>query len=199
MLAAIGFTAGLGSHLAAEYREHQKVKAVAADVARFKQTLSYQAALKQAELNSRGWPVTIDAEWFGSDPPRNRLVSPDRPWVEIATPGQAEMMDPPVRITIDNSVASFWYNPYQGVVRARVPLVLSDQRALELYNTINGTRLDTIYGKEMPVEPAPATPEIKAAEAPAELFGPPRPEESVAGADDGSLDPTRPQDDPPRE
>jgi hypothetical protein len=38
----------------------------------------------------------------------------------------------------------FWYNPALGVVRARVPRTLSDAEALELYNEVNGTRLQEL-------------------------------------------------------
>jgi len=70
------------------------------------------------------------------------------------------MLDPPVRMTIDGKLASFWYNPYQGIVRARVPVCVSDRKALDLYNSINGTRLSELYGAppEPPRESGPALP-----------------------------------------
>jgi hypothetical protein len=95
----------------------------------------------------------VDPQWFGAEPPRNGLVSPERPWVEVATPAEASLQDPPVRLTVDPKVAAFWYNPYQGVVRARVPVSISDAKSLAMYNAINGTRLTTIYGVA-PEEPA---------------------------------------------
>jgi len=177
ILAAIGLMTGLGSYLAGEYRERQTVRNISADLERFRQVLTFKAASNQAEVNARGWPVTVDPEWFNGDPPRNTMVSSDRPWLEIATRGEAAFMDPPIRMTIDNSIASFWYNPYQGVVRARVPIVISDHKALQLYNSINRTHIDSIYGKDLPVE-ADATPPID----PALLFGPPAPTGADAAA-----------------
>lgn len=183
VLAAIGMVAGLGSYFLDEYKQQKLVHNLAADLDRFKQTLSYRAASNQTEVNVRGWPVTVDPTWFGADPPRNPLVSADRPWLEVATPGEAAFMDPPVRIAIDNSVASFWYNPYQGVVRARVPIVISDRKALELYNSVNGTRLDSIYCKDLPKEPE--EPVID----PATLHGPPDPSaEDIAASTAAAVD-----------
>ena len=145
-LAAVGLITFISSSVMDRMKEKRAVDAVAADVARFRQVLAYRAASNQTEVNTRGWPVTIDPVWFGSDPPRNALVTPERPWVEVATPSEAPLQDPVVRMTLTPTTAAFWYNPYQGVVRARVPVALSDRKSLELYNTINGTRLTEIYG-----------------------------------------------------
>jgi hypothetical protein len=90
-------------------------------------------------------------------------------------------------MAIDNSVASFWYNPYQGVIRARVPIVISDRKAL--YNSVNRTRLDSIYSKDLPIEEPPAAALID----PATLFGPPAPTDMVATVEpdeDGTDAPT---------
>jgi hypothetical protein len=48
-------------------------------------------------------------------------------------------------MAFDRSIAAFWYNPANGVVRARVPVTISDQRATELYNRINGVFLTSIF------------------------------------------------------
>lgn len=173
VLAAIGLIAAVASFSSAQHREKQAAMRVTRDLDRFREALSLRAASDQGQMNARGWPITVDPSWFGTDPPRNALVTPDRPWVEIATPQQASFKDPPVRLTLDGTVAGFWYNPYQGIVRARVPIQISDRKALELYNTVNGTRLDSIYGKEL------------AGDEEIELFGPPAPKDALAGADEG--------------
>jgi hypothetical protein len=71
------------------------------------------------------------------------------------------MLHPPVRLTLDDRMASFWYNPYQGVVRARVPVQVNDDAALELYNRINGCSLLSIFdrgeGREILGGPADST------------------------------------------
>lgn len=150
VLAAAGLIAFISYASSDHLRERQTIGAVAANVDRFRQVLAYRAAANEAEVNQRGWPVTVDPQWFNGDPPRNLLVSPERPWVEVATPNEAQLMDPPVRMTLDPKLASFWYNPYQGIIRARVPVSINDAKALSLYNAVNGTHLESIYA------PAPA-------------------------------------------
>lgn len=156
VLAAAGLIAFISIATSDRMREKRDVESVASDVARFQQVLSYRAAANQAEVNQRGWPITVDPQWFNGDPPRNVLVSPERPWVEVATPAEATLNDPPMRMTINPKLASFWYNPYQGIVRARVPVSISDAKALSLYNSINGTHLSTIYAPEALEQPAQA-------------------------------------------
>jgi hypothetical protein len=51
----------------------------------------------------------------------------------------------------------FWYNPYQGVIRTRVPPAISDQRSLDLYNRLNRCNLSSIFPTERD-SPAPADP-----------------------------------------
>jgi hypothetical protein len=184
ILAAIGLIAAVASFSSEQHKEKQALSRVSRDLDRFREALSLRAASDQGQVNARGWPITVDPTWFGSDPPRNAMVSPDRPWVEIATPEQASLKDPPVRLTLDGTVAGFWYNPYQGIVRARVPIQISDRKALELYNTVNGTRLDSIYGHGLA-----GGDEI-------ELFGPPAPKDALAGVDESGdeMGPPAPSD-----
>jgi hypothetical protein len=142
-------------------REVDLAGVVAGELARFQQEVLRRAATGAGDVNARGWPVTINPDWFGGRPPQNGLLSPDRPWVEVATPEQAHLMHPEVRLAIDRSLAAFWYNPYQGVVRTRVPAAVSDQGSLELYNRLNRCALASIFQAEPgphiePVAPAPA-------------------------------------------
>ena len=116
---------------------------------RIEQTLRVQAAAGVGTLNARGWPVTIDGSWFTEPVPRNFLLAGERPWIEIATPEEAELRNPRVRQSVDGDIAEFWYNPAQGVVRARVPVTVSDEEATELYNRVNSTRLGSILEVEM--------------------------------------------------
>lgn len=119
-----------------------------ADRHRLEMEVRYRAATKKADLNSRGWPHTVDPKWFEDQPPQNRLVDNLRPWIEVAPVEQAELTHPPIRITINDQLAAFWYNPYQGLVRARVPIQVSDDSATALYNQVNGTDLASIHWDE---------------------------------------------------
>lgn len=192
VVAAIGLVGGLGFYKVEEARRQAAVDDLAGDVSRFEQMVKLRAATKDVELNGRGWPVTIDPAWFDGDPPRNRLLTGDRPWVEVARPEDAHLRDPVVRVALDERFASFWYNPYQGIVRARVPLEINDKLTLDLYNTVNGTALTTIYQDwSVPVH------------APAEEPNPPTPEPDTTAAvepddpnSESALDPTRAPDAP---
>ena len=155
---ALSGAAGLGGYFYKQHQAEQQVTDVSAGLRRFEQVLAFHGAGKETPATERGWPTTVEPVWFNGDPPRNWLVTQDRPWLEIATPEQAELADPPLRIALSNTVASFWYNPYRGVIRARVPISISDSKALELYNKANGTALDNIYC-------ADAAPPLKAAAA----------------------------------
>ena len=141
----LAIVTGAVLHHRAVGRERAAVQEVRSDIRRIEQELKVRAATGAVEVNGRGWPLEIDAAWFGDDPPQNRLISTDRPWLEIAPPAHAELTHPSIRIAFNESVAAFWYNPANGVVRARVPLTVSDQRATELYNRINHVALASIF------------------------------------------------------
>jgi len=163
-------------------REHEAaIQRACANRHRMELEVRYRAASRLGGLNARGWPKTVDAKWFEGFPPRNSLLPPDRPWVEIAMPEQAGMRDPPVRMAVNDSLAGFWYSPYLGIVRARVPVMVSDQEAVELYNRVNSRNLVSIFQQSNLGED-----ELTAALA--------------AGADDDDgdddLDPTRPRGKP---
>lgn len=138
--------------------QHQKLDREASfvteEVRRFELEIKLRAATADGtgtELTGRKWPSTIDPNWF-DEPPRNTLLSPDRPWVEVAPPAHSELTDPVMRIALDNELASFWYNPYQGVIRARVPVTINDRQALALYNQVNRTALTSLYAAPPTVE-----------------------------------------------
>ena len=90
----------------------------------------------------------IDPDWFEGDLPENPLVGPEHPWVEIAPIADKARLHPSRLTTSLASVASFWYNPYNGVVRARVPVGISDARALDVYNEVNDCELETLFGRQ---------------------------------------------------
>jgi hypothetical protein len=152
--AATAIVGVLGWHAYSRFDHQREIKHIPVELRRFEQVLAFQSASGQTQINTRGWPVTIEPQWFNGDPPRNNVVSQDRPWLEIATPEQADLSDPVIRMTIDRSLAAFWYNPYRGIVRARVPMQIRDDRSLAMYNSVNGTSLASIHGR--PVDPLPA-------------------------------------------
>lgn len=109
--------------------------------------LKVQMALERVEVTDTGWPRTVDPDWFPLDPPRNMLLQDGRAWLEVAGP-EDRLLRHPRSITADGrSLASFWYNPYSGVVRARVPAGTTDVETLALYNRVNRTELLTIVSE----------------------------------------------------
>jgi hypothetical protein len=124
----------------------------------------------------------VDPNWFERNPPRNPLISAECPWVEVASIDQAGLQDPPIRMAIDGTLAGFWYNPYLGILRARVPVMVSDQDAVDMYNRINATRLSSIFQADHVLEDTVTTAianQQKEKEKAANAMDPTRPREST--------------------
>jgi type II secretory pathway pseudopilin PulG len=117
---------------------------------RFQQQIALQAALERGNLNERGFPTTIDPTWFNSDLPSNPLIGAANPWVEVAPQAYHDMDNPPDIVVLDEASARFWYNPWQGIIRARVPAGVSDNATLELYNYVNEVDLQSLFPTRTP-------------------------------------------------
>lgn len=124
------------------------IERTSAELRRVELEMKYRAAAKLPGLNAKGWPAVIEEAWFRgpSGTPRNPLVSPERPWIDLASEEEADLDNPMVKMTADPHLAGFWYNPNLGVVRARVPVMVSDDETLDIYNRVNGTHLASIFG-----------------------------------------------------
>ncbi len=136
-----GILAGVVIHMRGQGRLDDKIELVRAEVERFQSQIMLQTALENVQMTQRGYPATIDAAWFGGKVPVNSLLGPGYPWLEIAGQSQRDLLHPRTRIAYTRNSPQFWYNPYTGVVRARVPDDVSDATALRLYNQINGADL----------------------------------------------------------
>ncbi len=121
------------------------VAATAAAVQRMNREVRVRSVMGGSGLNGRGWPTTIDPAWFGHDLPRNLLVDSSVPWLEVAADDELEQDHPTTRLVTSRADAAFWYNPARGVVRARVGAMVSDERALEAYNRVNGSALRSLF------------------------------------------------------
>lgn len=132
-------------HARADDRHEQSaISMTAGAIDRFEQELRFRGAMGEGRPNGRGFPTTVDRDWFNGDVPRNAMLPPAHPWLEIASDRQAHLAHPPTRVALDERVPGFWYNPASGIVRARVPQTASDERAVELYNEINGADIGTL-------------------------------------------------------
>jgi hypothetical protein len=147
----VGVLAGAGALVVVavvglkHYRTQQAFDVVTAGLREFERTLAVQANLGEAELTRSGWPTTMNPAWFSNSPPRNPFMPPEAAWLEVAPEIEANLLDPPARVAPDEFHAGFWYNPYRGIVRARVPLVVSESQSVELYNRINGRAVRSGY------------------------------------------------------
>lgn len=140
---AVAMVIGLIAWTVAYFSSGKSVPAPSANAARdslheIQREIMLQATLDEGR--SAGYPVTIDPSWFTSRP-INPLLAEGHPWVEIAHPSQQGLEHPMDIIAGSSVVASFWYNPATGVIRARVPDTGSEDETLALYNKINSTNL----------------------------------------------------------
>lgn len=145
-LMLVGLLAGLVWHNRADSTQRATLNQVRDEVSRFRQQILLQATIGEVETSERGYPMRVDPAWFGDNLPRNTLLGPAHPWLEIAGTDQAEMRHPRQPLAGDDGLAQFWYNPATGALRARVPAGVSDQAALVMYNHINETGLDSLFG-----------------------------------------------------
>jgi hypothetical protein len=125
--------------------ESAALRATQNALADLEQQVKYRAAVGDTVVNGRGWPITIDPAWWNGEPPINALATPGGPWLEVADKNDYELEHPRVRVILTREHAAFWYNPGNGLIRARVPQMVSDRKALETYNTINHTRVDELF------------------------------------------------------
>jgi len=98
----------------------------------------YQGSLGQYETTWMGYPLVIEADWFKNRP--QNLLADNSVWLDIA--GKSKEFEPnPDHVTCEAGRAAFWYNPYRGIVRARVAPQMSAKATIDLYNMVNGTSL----------------------------------------------------------
>lgn len=144
-LMLVAVLAGVTLHYRHERVREEMVVATRSELRRFQTQLMIQAALEKVPLTPRGYPVSVDPAWFVGNLPRNLLLDSSYPWVEIAGKSERDRLHPARHMATSRSLAQFWYNPYNGVVRGRVPDSVSDATALRLYNRINDSDVDRVY------------------------------------------------------
>jgi hypothetical protein len=151
LLAVCCLAAGVAWFVAYDNAKAQHERAVVETtraVRLVEQMIKFKSTQPEMDLNEQGFPMTVSKDWFEQSVPFNSMAPSNCPWVEIAGPAEATLSQPRVRQVTDSSVAGLWYNPYRGIVRARVPVQVSDAATTELYNRVNGTSLRTIFDSE---------------------------------------------------
>lgn len=148
-IAAVGCLLACGSVLGykawSDYQQRLQSTECESALSSLRQMVKRHAGLGDEAVTGRGWPVTIQPDWFDDGVPRNPFLAGRAPWIEIATPDEALMTHPAFRSDASGKRAEFWYNPYLGVVRARVPYLRTDSETLALYNDVNDCELSSLF------------------------------------------------------
>lgn len=119
----------------------QKYASVQKSLGRLQEQVVYRRAMdSDADVAAAQWPALISPAWFGEELPLNPLVSSRNPWIDVAPVGDLALHPPDPIITRD-AQAGFWYNPNNGVFRARIRPGFTDQETLQVYNQVNSTGL----------------------------------------------------------
>ncbi len=146
-LMIVGLAVGAFMHFKSSRGTEQRVQRTRMELRRFDTQLSLKAQLGQVEVSTANYPMTIDPAWFADNLPSNPLLHRGHPLVEIATEQQQDLQHPVERTVSDRdrNLAQFWYNPYRGILRARVPDAGTDAKTLSLYNRVNDCRLPNLF------------------------------------------------------
>lgn len=146
-LMVVGLIVGAFMHFKTSRGMEQRVERARMELRRFDTQLSLKAQLGEVEVSTANYPMSIDPAWFADNLPNNPLLQRGRPLVEIATEQQQDLQHPVERAVSDRdrSLAQFWYNPYRGLLRARVPNAGTDSKTLSLYNRVNDSRLPSLF------------------------------------------------------
>ncbi|MBM4105534.1 MAG: hypothetical protein FJ257_04465 [Phycisphaerae bacterium] len=123
-------------------RREQAIEAARLSVERIQAEVNLLRALGSVETNDRGHPAGVDPSWFDGELPMNPLLPAGQRWMDLAKPGETLRRHPRAWEVEEGDEAMFWYNPVQGVVRARVPRQATPEETRRLYAEVNGLELD---------------------------------------------------------
>ena len=146
-LMLVGLLGGVMWHNQTDQSATHQRETTRAEVRRFQQQISLQSALATVQRNDRNFPATVDPEWFLGNLPANPLLNDTHPWLEIARFEEQEFLHPQQRVATSSVLAKFWYNPHKGIVRARVPVAISDDAALKMYCFVNDCALSDQFAE----------------------------------------------------
>ncbi len=138
MLVAV-VAGGLYLYNSRQHRARQ-AEAVRGALQQLQEQAAYHTAVESAMAGRDVLLVHLHREWFGEHVPTNVLLEGDRPWIDLAPPGDLGE-HPPDPVVSSELQAGFWYNPTTGTFRARVAPASSEALTLALYNDINGSAL----------------------------------------------------------
>ncbi|MEM7229823.1 MAG: hypothetical protein AAF432_13510 [Planctomycetota bacterium] len=117
------------------------------ELRRIERQLTLQSELLRRRQAERAYPLTIDPTWFPDGAPLNPMLDLDRPWMEIASVDERFLLHPIDRVATTSETAMYWYNPYLGIVRSRVPQGFDDHDAIACYNDVNDVDVSSLTGE----------------------------------------------------
>ncbi len=138
----------------ADVREHDRERAEAVSTTRaavrmLQAEVDLQNAMVEEALVGEKFPPAISPAWFEGQRPANAFAASDLRWVDVAEEDERSLRHPRQPTMDGKRRAMFWYNPALGIVRARVPRLLSDSDTMRLYNEVNDTSLGELLTTAM--------------------------------------------------
>ena len=104
---------------------------------RIESEIRLRSALDGYQTSREGFVVMVESDWFEGGPPQNALLKgPNRPWIEVDRTGNRSIKNPQ-KPSATGTSAGWWYNPANGIVRAKVPAQATNLATLELYERVN--------------------------------------------------------------
>ena len=104
---------------------------------RIESEIRLRSALDDHEMSRQGFVRVVDPTWFEGDPPQNRLLTGlNRPWIDVDGHADRSIRNPTTIFATEGD-AQWWYNPANGVIRARVPGQPTIRATRELYDRVN--------------------------------------------------------------
>src|SRR5687767_3012362 len=96
-LMLVALLAGVIWHTRTDQTVKQDRDLAKSELHRVQQQIALQSALAKVQRNERGYPESIDPNWFQGALPNNPLLDVAHPWLEIAGPDQKDLIHPPDR------------------------------------------------------------------------------------------------------
>lgn len=104
---------------------------------RLESEIRLRSALDGHEMSRQGFVRLVDPDWFEGDPPQNQLLTGlNRRWIDVDTRADRSIRNPTTIFATEGD-AQWWYNPANGVIRARVPGQPTIRATRELYERVN--------------------------------------------------------------
>ncbi len=146
-LTLVGVLGGIALHSHREKEMERRIKLARDELRHIQSQVMLQSAMETVALTRHGYPETVDPAWFGDRVPGNPLLKAGHGFVSVADQSEADAEHPRDPMAVGLGTAQFWYTPYKGVVRARVPDDVSEATALRLYNRVNDSQLTSLDPK----------------------------------------------------